>query len=196
MLLNQQQLRELRIIPGTRMLEDPLGLQGVVVIDYKEPWRQWTIQWLLAPVRGRVLNGIRAKLIDPKGFVSFINQRDLEVTLGHGQPGKYCHWLGTDYVNPEDDEWFGVCCDTEDLKDDLFERECWLRQQLPQHPFLPTGLELERLVHFDEGNDAKELLTLRGDINQDTGQYPDPRLESVGRRWTRVEKVPLIWERV
>lgn len=195
MLLNQQQLRDLKIIPGTRLLEDPLGLQGTYVMDYAEPDRRWTIQWLLAPVRGRFLGGIRAKLIDEKGFISFINQRDLEVSLGHAKPGDYCPWCGTDYASPADDEWLGLCCDTEDLQDDLFERECWLRQQLNQ-PWLPTGLEIKRHLHLDERNDVEELNVLLGDINRLTGEYPDSRFETVLQRWSRVERNPIIWRRL
>ena len=198
MLCNSQQLRELRIIPGTRMLEDPLLSVGCPVTDFREPWRHWKLHWVFAPIPGRRLGGVRAKLIDHKGFVGFLNQRDLEVSLGHGKPGQWCEWLGAKYVSPDDNEWCGICCDSEDLKDDLFERECWLRQQpeLAQYPYLPTNLELKRRIHLDVNNDVEELSTLRGDIDFDTGHYPDPRFETVERRWTRIQREPLIWERL
>lgn len=196
MLFSSQQLRELKLVPGTRMLEEN-PIHGAYVCDPRDPERHWTVQWLLSPIRSRRLGGIRAKLIDHKGFIGFMNQRDLEVVLGHGKPGSWCEWLGSRYVSPADDEWCGVCCDSEDLRDDLFERECWLRQQpeLAQYPYLPTNLELKRRVHLDTNNDVEDLYTLRGDIDFDTGQYPDPRFDTVERRWTRVERVPLIWER-
>lgn len=195
MLLNSQQLRDLKTIPGTRLLEDPLGLQGAFVMDYREPNRHWTVQWLLAPVDGRKLGGIRAKLVDTKGFVSFINQRDLEVTLGHGKADTWCSWLGSNYRSPSDRDWYGICCDDEDLRDDLFERECWLRQEL-KYPYLPTGLEVRRRVHLDYRQDVEELDVLLWDMDPDTHVYPDPRLKTLGRRWTRVQREPLIWERL
>jgi hypothetical protein len=83
-------LGNLAVIPGTRMLEDPLGLQGAYVLDPLEPARHWWVQWVFAPVPGRALSGIRAKLVDTKGFITFCNQRDLEVMLQHAKPGEWC----------------------------------------------------------------------------------------------------------
>jgi hypothetical protein len=181
---------------GRDSWRDCRGLAGRRITDPLEPTRQWTVQWLLAPVHGRRLGGVRAKLVDSKGFVSFINQRDLEVLLGHGRAGEWCAWLDDHYVGPSDRDWYGICCDEEDLRDDLFERECLLRQQNPQWPFLPTGLEIRRRVHVELLQDAEELHTLLGDVDMDTGAYPDPRLQTVSRRWARVERNRLIWERV
>lgn len=195
MLLNPARDRP-SVIPGTRILEDQLGLPGTYVHDHKEPWRHWHIQWLFAPLPRKYPGGIRAKLVDTKGFITFINQRDLEVILGHGKPGEYCHWTGKKYPNPEGEEWWGHCCDEEDLQDDLFERECSLRQgPYAQYPYLPQGLHLERRIHLDYGQDVEELHTLLWDMDPDTGQYPDPRLEMVTRRWARVERTQLSWER-
>lgn len=193
-MLTSPQSHRLPVIPGTRLLEDPLGLAGVGVQDPLEPNRQWTIQWMLAPVPGRFLTGVRAKLVDEKSFVTFCNQRDLEVLLGYGTPGKLCKWTGQDYPAPGGDEWFGFCCDEEDLRDDLFERECWLRQQLKDHPYLPTGLEITRRLHIDDRRDVEQLDTLLWDMDPETRNYPDPRLETVSRRWARVERNPLVWE--
>jgi hypothetical protein len=186
----------LTVIPGTRLLEDPLGLPGVYVLDPHEPWRHWWVQWVLAPVRGRALSGIRAKLIDTKGFITFCNQRDLEVILRHGEPGEFCKWTGKEYPGPHDPEWYGLCCDDEDLRDDLFEYECRVREQLSGYPYLPQGLEYRRRVHFDRNYDAEELYTLLWDMNPDTGQYPDPTLGTVQRRWARVERTRVAWERL
>jgi hypothetical protein len=197
-LLNSQQLRDLKTIPGTRLLEDPLGLQGAYIMDYREPWRHWTVQWLLAPVPGRKLGGIRAKVMDHKGFVSFINQRDLEVTLGHGKAGEWCQWLGEEYKSPDDLNWYGLCCDDEDLRDDLFERECWLRQQphLKEQPYLPSGLGVTRRIHLDEGRDVEQLDTLLWDMDPVTRTCPDPRLETISKRWSKVERNPVVWGRL
>ena len=187
---------KLIVIPGTRFLEDPLGLQGAYIVDYREPWRHWTVQWILAPVPGRHLGGIRAKVIAHKGFVSFINQRDLEVTLGHGKPDSWCGWLGQNYVSPSSPDWYGICCDEEDLRDDLFEHECRLRQQYSGYGWLPSGLEITRRIHLEEGNDVEELQTLLWDMNPDTRQYPDPQLDTVQRRWARVERRKMKWEQL
>jgi hypothetical protein len=193
-LLNPSQHRW-ETIPGTRFLASDLGLSGKMIRDPLSPWRCWWIQWVLAPVEGRHLGGLRAKLIDEKSFITFINQRDLEVLLGHGRPGEYCPWLGKDYVGHEDRDWYGLCCDDEDLRDDLFERECRLREQHAEWPWLPQGLEIRRRIHLDHQNDVEDLDTLLWDMNPDTGVYPDPRLEMVQRRWVRVERTRLSWER-
>lgn len=195
-MLSPQDSRRLPVIPGTRMLEDALGFSGMHVQDPLEPWRPWTIQWLLAPIPGRHLGGFRAKLVDQKGFISFCNQRDLEVMIGHGKPGTYCHWTGRDYPTPGESDWYGLCCDDEDLRDDLFERECRLREEYVGHHYLPTGLEIRRRLHIDQGVDTEELHTLLWDMDVNTRQYPDPRLETVQRRWSRVERSLLQWDRI
>jgi hypothetical protein len=184
----------LKLIEGTRFLEDPIGLPGVAIRDPLEPDRPWYVQWVLAPVPGRLLGGVRAKLTDSKGFITFVNQRDLEVLLGMAKPGQYCKWLGQDYVGPTDPDWYGLCCDDEDLRDDLFERECIARRDYPG--VLPQGLELTRRLHIDFRQDVEQLDTLLWDWDPDSYLTPDPRLETVHRRWTRVERTPLIWERL
>lgn len=186
----------LTTIPGTRILESAWGLNGVQINDPVEAGRVWTILWLLKPIRGRALGGIRAALSDQKGFVTFCNQRDLEVMLGIGRPGSICYWLRTDYPEPGARDWFGFCCDDEDLRDDLHSRECQLREQYVGHPYLPTGMELTRRVHFDLNNDAEEMVTLLGDIDPLTGMYPDSRIETLWKRWVRVEKRQVIWRQL
>lgn len=184
----------LDLIPGTRCLQDPLGLSGVQLIEQDTPFRIWTIQWVLAPIPNRALGGIRAKLIDAKGFITFCNQRDLEVLLGYGVPGKYCSWAKKNYPSPQDPEWYGLCCDTEDLNDDTFEYECRLRQHYAGYQYLPSNLELTRRVHVDSGHDVEEMLVLLWDMDRDTGQAPDTRYETVHHRWSRVERTRVNWE--
>lgn len=186
----------LPVIPGTRMLEDPLGLAGVYVLDPLEPQRHWWIQWMLAPVKGRALGGIRAKLVDSKGFITFCNQRDLEILLQHAKPDDWCEWTGKNYPTPGEGDWYGLCCDSEDLRDDLFEFECRTRDQNKEWPWLPAGLEYRRRVHYDYAYDMEELYTLLWDVNPDTGQYPDPTFERVQRRWAQVERTRVNWERI
>lgn len=187
---------KLTTIPGTRILDNPWGVCGLQVDDPLERGRVWTIHWLLTPIRGRALGGIRALMGDQKGFVTFCNQRDLEVMLGIGKPDRYCYWLKEDYPEPGARNWFGPCCDEEDLKDDLHSRECQLREQYAGHPSLPTNMELVRRVHLDTDNDVEETLVLLGDMDMTTGVYPDPRIETISRRWVRIENQRVIWRQL
>lgn len=180
---------------GTRLLQDTFGVMNIQVRDPKESGRLWEVQSIYAPIPGRALGGVRAKLVDTKGFITFCNQRDLEVLVGLGAPGRWCRWLGGDYVHPDDREWCGLCADEEDLLDDLQERELMLRSQV-QGGVLTTPLEFTRRVHLEPKNDFEELFILLGDFDPDTGMYPDPRLETIERRWVRSHREKLRWDRI
>jgi hypothetical protein len=177
------------------MLTESFGLVGVLIEDPRRAGRNWTITNLFAPV-GRALNGIRAKLVDEKGFVSFVNQRDLELLLDIAQPGQWCPWTESRYpgINSFEEGWFGICCDDDDLLDDLYERELMLRQQY--NGLIPDGVELSRRVHLEDNNDQEELLLLLWDRDPDTNYAPDTRMETLRRRWVQVERRRLIWSRV
>ncbi len=185
---------KIHTFPGTRILQDTLGIVGVQFYDLYEPDRVWTIQSLYAPVIKRALGGIRARVMDQKGFVSFVNQRDLEVILGLARPGTYCAWTQEDYPEPGDPLWFGLCVDGDDLADDLHERELFLRAYAA-NATLAAGQELLRRVHREQGSDEEELLTLRWDADPETGVSPDGRLETLDRRWVRIERRKLLWQR-
>ena len=184
-----------RCIPGTRMLEDTLGTMGVRIPDPQTENRTWEVQSMYLPIEGRMLGGVRAKLVDQKNFVTFCNQRDLEVMLGLGIPGRYCVWAGAEYVGPDHAEWFGFCADDDDLLDDLFDREMFLRGEYPGG-VLPPGLCIERGVHTGETHDFEDVFILRGDVDFDTGMYPDLRMETLERRWARSERRRVRWERL
>jgi hypothetical protein len=179
-------------IPGTRILTSDLGLAGFQYADPASPLRVWTLQYLFAPIPGRALGGVRAKLMDDKGFITFCNQRDLEILLGIAQPGDHCHWSGGTYPERDSREWYGLCVDDEDLQDDLHERELRLREQYPGMP-LPPHLEITRRIH-DSGADAEELDMLLWDMDTRTGLSPDARLETVDHRWVRIDRTKVIWE--
>lgn len=181
--------------PGTRLLPNDLNLSGVEVQDPKEPRRRWVIESLHSPLAGRALGGIRAKLVDTKGFITFCNQRDLEVLIGLVPVGQWCQWAGHPYVSPEDPEWIGLCADEEDLLDDLQNRELFLRAQQPSGILVPP-MEIVRRVHMEEKYDAEELHVLLGDMDMDTGFFPDLRLETIERRWVRSHRERLRWDRV
>lgn len=176
-------------IPGTRILRETLGLLGRVLRDPFDPLRVWAVQGVYAPVWGRALGGLRIKVMDQKQFITFINQRDLEVLLDLASPGRYCQWLDKDYVGYDDPEWCGFCADDDDLIDDLYDRELMLRAQLPDGSMLPTGLQLTRRVYLGLDNDMEELLMLVRDADR-YGNAPDTQFETVVERWVTVERTP------
>lgn len=190
MLLNPCKTR-LSTIPGTRILEDNFGLAGFTYVDPASPERVWVLEYLLAPVPGRALGGIRARLTDDKGFVTFCNQRDLEVMIGVASPGDHCFWAGNPYPGPGDEDWYGLCADRQDLLDDLYDRELRLREQYPG--ILPNHLEISRRVHGNDVLDAEELHVLLWDGDPISGYGPDTRLETIERRWARAERTTVKW---
>ena len=179
---------------GTRILQQDFGLLGTTLSHPFEPKRVWSIQALYAPIPERTLGGFRTKLVDEKGFVTFINQMDLEVLLGVASPDTRCRWSGRIYPDPEDHDFFGLCVDDDDLIDDLFDRELLLRGELPPGSALLSGLELTRRVHVEEKIDVEELWVMLCDQDEETGIYPDTRMETLEQRWTRIERVRLPWE--
>lgn len=183
----------IRPLGDTNLLEDTFGLIGTRVIDLHNRFREWTVHALYSPARGRTLGGIRAKLVDQKGFVTFCNQRDLEVLLELASPGAWCQWLGSDYVEPFSDDWLGFCADDDDLVDDLYDRELEARSAYcPNNEPLPDGLNFQRRVHNGLHNDFVEEMLLIWDMCQESGLRPDLRFETVINRWRSVERTPQI----
>lgn len=188
-------------IPGTRIVETELGAIGESFKDPNNRFREWTVQALYMPLNGRALGGLRAKVVDNKSFISFCNQRDLEVLLDIASPGQYCRWLGEEYIEPGAPGWIGLAIDSIDLADDLFDRELEARAQLPDGACLPEGLNLERRVHDGRYNDFIETLLLLWDFDPETGTGPDTRLETISRRWRSNERTPgrersTLWSRL
>lgn len=183
------------VIPGTRLIQPTLGVVGTTFNDPYDKRRTWEIQALYAPIPGRALGGIRAKVIDQKGFITFCNQRDLEVLLGVAKPGDYCIWAAEDYYGPDEEEWYGLCCDDEDLLDDLQEKELFYRSQMPGG-VLFGNVSWERRVHVEKNWDAEECWVFLQDINPETGFYPDVRFETIGSRWARAERRRVHWHRI
>lgn len=184
---------------GGRLLAETFSIVGSVLGDPVEARREWTIDGVYYPIWGRTLGGIRVRVLDQKGFASFLNQRDLELLLGMAEAGNYCPWLGEDYVDPYDRRWVGFCMDEDDLADDLFIREQILRVQqedLTGSQLLPQGLEIERRLCLNSGTDVNELLALRWDMDPLTGMSPDLSLVNVDTRWTRIERERLLWHRM
>lgn len=179
--------------PGTRLLQETFDLVGARIQDPDEPYREWTLGGFYEPVKGRSLGGIRAKCSDSKGFISFVNQRDLEVLLGLVEPGSYCYWGQRRYPEPGDQDWYGFCADEDDLRDDLMDRELLFRGQM-EDGLLESGTEFYRLVHLDRRYDVQELYTLLWDMDPETGMGPDIQLDTIDRRWKRVERSRVPWD--
>lgn len=177
----------------SRLLSETFGLLGMGVSEPRSPHRVWTIEGFYSPLKGRAVGGIRAKVRDQKGFASFINQRDLEVLIGIAEPGDYCTWLGQEYPEPDGRNWYGLCADEDDVLDELYEKELEIRSQY--EGYLPPQAEIKVLAHMDLNYDVQELWTLLWDCDPETGISPDTRFSTLTKRWTRVEKERVIWQR-
>lgn len=183
------------IIPGTRLLQPTLGVVGRAFRDPHDARRVWEVQGLFAPIPGRALGGLRAKLMDQKGFVSFCNQRDFEVLIGSARPGDYCPWAKTDYFAPTDAEWFGICADENDLLDDLLERELLYRAHYP-NGVLYGSIDFERRIHTEHGMDFEEQWVFLQDVCPETGFFPDTRFDTLESRWARADRKRVNWNHV
>jgi len=193
MLLNPTKQRQLlQAFDGTRLMMEGFGVIGETLQDPREPKRSWTIQNLFQPLP-RCLGGIRARCVDQKGFVSFIDQMSLEVLLGIGTPGDDCVWADRNYPSTADRDWFGFCADYDDLLDDLHLRELLLRND---QPILRAGIELAIPVHLDCDNDAIDTYVLLWDGDRTTGQSPDPRQSTVQCRWAHADREKIRWPRI
>lgn len=187
----------------TRLLQDGLGIVGCEFHDPLDKGRRWSVHQVFAPLASRMIGGVRAKVVDTRGFISFVNQRDLEVLLGMGEPGDLCPWLGSAYVEPGDPEWFGLCVDDDDLADDLLLRELELRAVYPVLngcSYAPSPGQPEqtiaRRIHLDFNRDVEELLLLRWDYDPDTKMCPDTKLETINNRWVRAERKNVRWQQL
>jgi hypothetical protein len=140
-----------------------------------------------------VRGGLRAKLVDDKDFITFINQMDLEVLVGEGKPGHRCRWSKEFYSSPDEESFFGMCVDEQDLLDDLYDRELLLRAESPVG-VLMSNTEIMRRVHVHKRRDVEELHVLLWDEDPFDGVSPDIRMETLNRRWSRIERVNVDWE--
>lgn len=204
---NERDKHRLETFVGTRLLKDDLGLVGVTVRDPSDSERTWRVQSVYASVPRQGLGGIRTRFVDQYDFVTFCNQRDLEVLLGLGTPGRYCPWTGKEYVGPGDPEWFGFCVDDNDLLDDLYDRETLLRQVSPL-PMLERGSTIKRRIYSGGDQTSKgwiwpstsktasnyeEEWDLLWDMDPETGTCPDTRISTLSRRWSRTTRNRVRW---
>lgn len=196
MIVNPYKQRELMTtFTGTRLLQEDFGVIGASMSDPAEPYRIWSVHSLYAPVTGRSVGGIRAKLLDQKGVIAFINQMDLEILLGAGTPGKYCQWAGKMYPEKTSANFYGMVTDDDDLVDDLYDRELLMRGNTATGMLDPSS-EIIRYVHLEERLDFQEYWILMWDGDPETGISPDIRMETVEKRWVRVERTRCPWDMI
>lgn len=170
----------LRVHQGTRLLIDDAGLLGKTFTD--ETGNDWQIIGVYAPLPGRKISGIRARVIDDDDYTSFINQRDLEVLLGIGKPGSRCNWTGEAYPSHESPEWVGVFCDDDDSLDDLNAREMELLSMNQLH----EGSTIQRKIHVTNKRRFEEYFIL---IPSWAARYPVLTYNTVMQRWSRAERL-------
>lgn len=175
----------------SNLLIETFGIKDARFLDTVTQGRIWTVCGVYAPIRGRRIGGIRAKLFDQKGFIAFCNQRDLEVLLDIVSPGAYCEWLDEEYVEPSAQEWIGPCADSDDLIDDLYDRELEARaSQTQPGEMLPEGLYFPRSVHGGRNDDYVEDMILLWDFDRETMMGPDLRFETIVNRWRSTGRTP------
>ena len=186
--------RGLEVIPGTRLLSSTFGLIGKAFFDPVNNKRLWTVANELRPVQS-YKEHIRLRVIDQYGFVSFINEMDYELLYGSAKPGDMHPIREVEYPEIGDtaNGWVGLHADDGDLQDDLHIRELELRQQYGWDIVLPS-MELTRYVHSSSHRDEKRLELLLWDADPETGLGPDMRLETIDKRWVRVEAEAVQWQ--
>ena len=182
----------LSTLPGTRILVESFGLIGSEFIDPTNPARVWVVIGTLRPLHGKPNRGIRARVTDQLGFTSMVEQQDLELLMFRAKPGELCPWTQERYphIGNIGEGWSGLSMDEDDLADDLHIREFELRESLG-YDTLPE-LQITRRIH-SQGRDMERLDILLGDYDPTTGIGPDMRIETIGRRWSKVQQEAVAW---
>lgn len=160
---------------------------GRDIQDPVQKGRFWRISDVFAPIDGHT--GLRLRCLDPRGYVSFISQRDIEPLIYGLQPGTQIPWSpGQLYLSPMSEQWQGFILTARDLDDDLYLRECGLRLQAPSlgaSYIIPSGTVITRLLHYGVDQDVQETLVLQRDYHAKTGYGPDTDRDQVTNRWAR-----------
>jgi len=157
------------------MLPDTFGLIGYQVKDPVVKNRHWSVSGFFYPTNRY---GLRVRLVDNRGFSTFINQRDFEHLIGMYDSGDECPWLDEPYVNVDSRQYVGFTMDQIDLQDDLYVREI---EDIGFDIALYT--EIERRIHFDGGDYLERLF-----LFEHSTEY-----ERIMRRWISVETVKVKW---
>lgn len=178
--------RHMPVLANSYQLIDELGLPGQQLFD-DETSRIWTVIAVYAP--RSVTGGVRIKLNDNRGFVSFLEQEDYEVIFDMVQPGDICPWSGRKYAGPGDRDWNGLYADDFDLKDDLYDRH----QEFVRiyNGYVPTDALIQRCVHSEN----RDFLESWGYLPSLAGHIPITA-DNVDTAWVRVESMNVKWEEI
>lgn len=173
---------------GTRILREDFNLLDHIVKDVRRPYREWTIVGVYSPLTCRAVEGIRVKVVDESGVITFVEQMDLEVLMGLAHKGDMCAWSGKRYLGPGDNAFAGLVCDEDDLLDDLMDTENVIRMSTP---VIPDRATIHRKLHLEFGHEVEETWMMLGDSDKETGMSPDLRMETLERRWKRISRTPI-----
>jgi hypothetical protein len=184
---------KIETVPGTRILVETFGLIGSRFIDPEEENRKWTVINVLRPVVVRPDRGVRCRVIDQVGITSFVENADLELLMHRAKPGEFCPWTQDKYPEIGDElaGWRGLFMEESDIEDDLHLRELELRQEMGWG-ILPE-MQLTRYLHLGGNRDVERLDMLLMDYDPETGLGPDPTIDTINRRWVRVEQEAVEW---
>lgn len=173
---------------GTRILRNDFNLLDHTIEDARRPTREWTIVGVYAPLTCRAVEGIRVKVVDQSGVITFIEQMDLEVLLGLARSGAMCVWSGKRYAGPGDSSFVGLVCDEDDQLDDLMDTENVIRRSVA---IIPNRTTIHRKLQLEFGHEVEETWMMMGDSDVESGMSPDLRMETIERRWKRISRTPL-----
>lgn len=173
---------------GTRILREDFNLLDHIIKDVRRPYREWTIVGVYSPLTCRAVEGIRVKVVDESGVITFVEQMDLEVLMGLAHKGDMCAWSGKRYLGPGDNAFAGLVCDEDDLLDDLMDTENVIRMSTP---VIPDRATIHRKLHLEFGHEVEETWMMLGDSDKETGMSPDLRMETLERRWKRISRTPI-----
>lgn len=189
MIINPYAEKLERLGTSRRLVQD-FDLMGCTLYSSSDNGgaRAWFITGFYAPTHKP---GIRAKVMDEKGFISFITQPELEVMLNvpGARAGKKVPYANFEYPSIDECE-FAV--DDNDLQDDLYDREMQIRALYPGI-LIPQGFNMMRR-YTNQAVDKEEHLQMGWDGDLSTGMYPDTRLSTVGDRWRRVQIERTYWQ--
>lgn len=195
MIINPYAHKErLKPIEGTRILAEDFGLLRRLIEDTQNAERTWRIVGVYAPLKARSVQGLRVKVVDEQGFITFVEQMQLEVLLGLGRPNTLCAWSGKMYRDVEHQLFDGFVMDDDDLIDDLLDREHIIRASCT-NGVIPESGTITRKVHLADGEEFEDTLIMLYDGDRSTGLHPDYRQDTLMNRWSRSERTRCNWKK-